>query len=1595
MMTFTIYRFRVYNWLRGALLLIAMLFVTNSLQADDVSVDEALRIAGQFADSPQTRKLSKRKAPARKAEPTLAHAMRSKVASEKDNVYVINLGNEQGFVVVSGETGTEDEVLGYCDHGSFSYYDAPVQVKDLLAQYSAEVDSLRQNPALAVKAPRRAKDIGSIVVGPLLTTTWSQWVPYNNQCPKGCPSGCVPTAIAQIMNYWKWPKVSQGNLLDRVTGQPTGADFSGHVYDWDNMLDHYRSGYNAEQAASVAKLMADIGTAWGTSYRPEGSSTYIASLPFSNNFGYDPDIEQVTGNTAANVQVQMKNELDQQRPVFYCGYPAGDGDGHALVCDGYTSDNYFHFNYGWDGSHDGWFKSALVPKFPNSALIWTGIRPIDGQRVTIGDMEYLLCPNGEAQIIQYVPTGVSNVVLEIPDTVEDGEGNTYTVTRIWKNAFYSRGNFDKITIGGNIKSIHQFSFISSTIDTLVIGDKMEEVPDGAFQLTQIQHLTIGASVRRIGKRAFRMCRVAQVVSRSPGFEVDDEAFFEGGSGSTDGEWFKCITKLGSRVWASVGPREFAIMPQFVQLREIKAEAFKSVKFPNTVTFPNPNVFHVYPNLKIIHPGAFEGSNLRYFEVDEDNPYFSMVDAPGSTYMSVLFNKNKTSVVASLPAYAPIGSVYYETPYPETVVKLEPGSVAPRYIDGTCTRDFIIPKTIVEMEGAFKNCYNLYNLICLAPVPPVVSDTTFNEKLWNWRVSQQTATLKVPAGTEELYRNAPGWRQFSKIEGVTHENASSPFDLTPPQNQQYSMVIHYTDENEGPKRVSIPVTEVGNMQVNEEAERVVVSRSGHANLSIDVAKIDSITWMPGFVLDDAEVFDMNDSTLTAVGQKCSVTFDATVIDKDVQLCIRNSVLTPNVLEGTARGLGIDLSLSNGDHELCGTVTITIPFEAGADENVHAAYFNPESGEWEPVYFTYDEDGGNVVITTDHLSFYTLFTTINQDTRNEMMELVWEECPQLYTFNKATEVLLDIVSSDDPDKQMINQFKDDMSFWQAVGLDVFYNSVVSVTDPLLKFKPEAIDNAVTAMGYLGTAVNIMNVVGAAIKGDDVGVAAGTLNTICSFAAGQMASAIGTPIMSASMGCVAFIGIALNSLGTKVQQRKYDLYNNAYRYFYSEEGSNKAHGCYRSLKDWYNFFYPVFAKGEMPDEGINAYVEACVRDYCDQFWLNKYADAYTFCCIEKDVWGGSSYPYPERAMQQQISEAYMAELFNGGLVSVFAAIKHRLAVEANKRYLKAAKDVAAQMNTRLAFQFKDSSRKKGEKSKYAGWTVAFSQIPKSAPKPETWTKTINDDGWAGLGWFTEYTLVKCQTRSKLSLYDENGVEQKVYDFEIPAGTGKVVIDFDLATGGTEVEVPQLKNLELSYDPVQVETFYTWAGTWNGGQDYNESKPEVYVLLDNSLNKNARFQTEIEKYFKRHDFISVDESGNIKIGDDIVGKFEGEQGAGSFTLNTTHQFTERTVQDYLTAFNKGDFGDIALLLNLLNGTIQHKIDCLFTVTKNPDGEDYVVSYTGQGTYNFKAEVVDRVEGVDFDNLGNTQHVIADQITTREVTQDGKVTLQYTVKLK
>ena len=153
-------QFTIHNWLRRVTLAVAAMLVSATVLADDVSAEQALQIARQFAQSPQTQQLSRRLAPAKPIKPTMAHVMRSKVA-EKDNVYVVNLGNDQGFVIVSGEDGADDVVLGYCDHGSFSYDNCPIQLKDLLTVYSAGVDSLRQDPVMPVLRRRAAAQYDS------------------------------------------------------------------------------------------------------------------------------------------------------------------------------------------------------------------------------------------------------------------------------------------------------------------------------------------------------------------------------------------------------------------------------------------------------------------------------------------------------------------------------------------------------------------------------------------------------------------------------------------------------------------------------------------------------------------------------------------------------------------------------------------------------------------------------------------------------------------------------------------------------------------------------------------------------------------------------------------------------------------------------------------------------------------------------------------------------------------------------------------------------------------------------------------------------------------------------------------------------------------------------------------------------------------------------------------------------------------------------------------------------------------------------------------------------------------------------------------
>ena len=150
--------------------------------------------------------------------------------------------------------------------------------------------------------------------------------------------------------------------------------------------------------------------------------------------------------------------------------------------------------------------------------------------------------------------------------------------------------------------------------------------------------------------------------------------------------------------------------------------------------------------------------------------------------------------------------------------------------------------------------------------------------------------------------------------------------------------------------------------------------------------------------------------------------------------------------------------------------------------------------------------------------------------------------------------------------------------------------------------------------------------------------------------------------------------------IQERELDLFEKAYRYFYSKKGSAKVGGCYRSIRDWYEVLYPTIAEGKMTKEQTDEYIKNTVMEYCEQFWTNKYSEAYNEACEINDVSHFTTYPHPEKYIQEQINNNYFAELMEGHLKSVITAIRRNLEVVANSRYRKSLQDMADMVNTEI---------------------------------------------------------------------------------------------------------------------------------------------------------------------------------------------------------------------------------------------------------------------------------------------------------------------------
>ncbi|MBO4803280.1 MAG: C10 family peptidase [Muribaculaceae bacterium] len=355
--------------------LLIMSAVFFSAQAGQVNVNQAREKAGSFLLKQRSGKFAGPTAPSL----TLVHAEPSAAVNTASDYYAFNI-NGGGFIIMSGEDRAIP-VLGYSDNGHLDFNNLPDNFKALMRSYQEEIEYLHTHPKAETVPMVNATNGNG--VAPLIKTYWGQEMPYYLQCPikngEYCVVGCIATAMAQVMYYWKYPTYSAAissyycsGISQTVPALPeTTFDYSKMLssychWDWDNSV-LVQDEYTDEQAQEVAKLSRYCGQAVEMGYSPDGSGAYTSDqLAAMKTFGYSNNAEVVSRDfwwwenyTTAEWEAMIKAELDAAHPLLYSASDPEAG-GHAFICDGYDANGMFHFNFGWYGTCDGWYASTAL-----------------------------------------------------------------------------------------------------------------------------------------------------------------------------------------------------------------------------------------------------------------------------------------------------------------------------------------------------------------------------------------------------------------------------------------------------------------------------------------------------------------------------------------------------------------------------------------------------------------------------------------------------------------------------------------------------------------------------------------------------------------------------------------------------------------------------------------------------------------------------------------------------------------------------------------------------------------------------------------------------------------------------------------------------------------------------------------------------------------------------------------------------------------------------------------------------------------------------------------------------------------------------------
>ena len=497
---------------RGFLVLTLLLSATANY-ADNVDFNAALRIARTYVN------ISKKAAKNLKT--------RAAATTTQQPYYVFNDDAGKGFVVVAGDDKM-GEVLAYSHETSIDMANLNPEARYLFDTYRQVFEELGKNKGLTTRAETATKATDD--VQPLLKSKWGQEYPYSKQTQY--VTGCVATAVAQVMYYHKWPAQGKGQESYKVTFDNTvrSADFTKSHYDWDNMLpDYNRRNVTTKQEDAVALLMNDVGIATNMQYtdRASGTQSYMAERALRNYFDYDAALVTRFDEGEDNFIEIVKKELRNGFPLYISG-ESKTGGGHAWVCDGFDKEDRFHMNFGWNGQANGYYSLATLD-VKSTGSEFNGAQHSFNKRIHViaihpnkpntpkidDDIAY------QSPTIKFNNDGMMAFVGDAPTTTSDAAkvmftgfvnyANAVLVGDIGLGIYDQEGKLVKVTPygqdGRKIFSKERFVFNDGEwISGGVINDKVtftldfKALPDGTYSLCPIaarmlEDSTLGAWAR--------------------------------------------------------------------------------------------------------------------------------------------------------------------------------------------------------------------------------------------------------------------------------------------------------------------------------------------------------------------------------------------------------------------------------------------------------------------------------------------------------------------------------------------------------------------------------------------------------------------------------------------------------------------------------------------------------------------------------------------------------------------------------------------------------------------------------------------------------------------------------------------------------------------------------------------------------------------------------------------------------------------------------------------------------------------------------------------------------------------------------------------